>query len=170
MNILILGTIRLHKDKEVNLPSFSQSGGNNFSPGIIFPWASNTTSPQNALECNGSTFSATEYPKLYDLLGSTTLPDLRDRTLQGANTALNIIEAGLPNITGSFYSYHGHSGYDKGAFYTPYGEVSHLDGGAYWFCNRGYIYFDASNSNAIYGKSNTVQPPAITVRWFIQAK
>lgn len=84
---------------------------------------------------------------------------------------MNIIEAGLPNITGSFYSYHGHSEYsDKGAFYTPYGEVSHLDGGAYWFCNRGYIYFDASNSNAIYGKSNTVQPPAITVRWFIQAK
>lgn len=26
MNILILGTIRLHKDKEVNLPSFSQTG------------------------------------------------------------------------------------------------------------------------------------------------
>lgn len=154
----------------VEIPLSSQSGSNNFSPGIIFPWVSNTTSPQNALECNGSTFSATEYPKLYDLLGSTTLPDLRDRTLQGANTALNIIEAGLPNITGSFYSYHGHSGYSEGAFYTPYGEVSHLDGGAYWFCNRGYIYFDASNSNAIYGKSTTVQPPAITVRWFIQAK
>lgn len=34
MNILILGTIRLHKDKEVNLPSFSQIGGSGKALGV----------------------------------------------------------------------------------------------------------------------------------------
>lgn len=34
------------------------------------------------LVCNGGTFSAAQYPKLYNFLGSTTLPDLRDRFIR----------------------------------------------------------------------------------------
>lgn len=34
------------------------------------------------LICNGSTFSATQYPKLYNFLGRNTLPDLRDRFIR----------------------------------------------------------------------------------------
>jgi hypothetical protein len=30
------------------------------------------------------------------------------------------------------------------------------------------MYFDASRSNAIYGKSNTVQPPAYTVYYIMR--
>ena len=36
------------------------------------------TIPSGYLECNGATFSASSYPELYDVLGSTTLPDFRE--------------------------------------------------------------------------------------------
>ena len=36
-------------------------------------------------------------------------------------------------------------------------------------CYHG-INFNAANSNAIYGTSSTVQPPALTVRFLIRAK
>lgn len=35
------------------------------------------------LECNGSTFDTTKYPELYNLLGTNTLPDLRESCLVG---------------------------------------------------------------------------------------
>ena len=34
---------------------------------------------------------------------------------------------------------------------------------------RGVLEFDASRSNPIYGASATVQPPSVTVRYFIKA-
>ena len=34
------------------------------------------------------------------------------------------------------------------------------------YCRGGI--FNASNSNSIYGKSNTVQPPALTMRYIIK--
>lgn len=36
------------------------------------------TIPSGYLECNGATFSASSYPELYDVLGTTTLPDFRE--------------------------------------------------------------------------------------------
>ena len=35
------------------------------------------------LECNGNTFDTTKYPELYSLLGTNTLPDLRESCLVG---------------------------------------------------------------------------------------
>lgn len=109
-------------------------------------------------------------------MGSNVLPNLNGRVLQGAETAGEYKEAGLPNITGSIgYSRMGVYGTAtcKGAFLS---YINHLpDGSSYPFMwsqspnNEAETggAFDASKSNAIYGNSTTVQPPAYTVRYYI---
>lgn len=79
------------------------------------------------------------------------------------HAAGTVIEAGLPNITGAFSrqvnnSYMG----DDGAFYNR--ELGAQSSGQY--SGTGYpsgVGFDASRSNPIYGKSDTVQPNAIII-------
>ena len=76
------------------------------------------------------------------------------------------INAGLPNITGKY----GHqclinwgTGTESGALYTGTGGSSAQNAGGSDGGNTQTIAFDASKSNNIYGKSNTVQPPAYVV-------
>ena len=77
--------------------------------------------------------------------------------------------AGLPEITGSFadLSLTGAGWNAQGAFYTghDYGNAT-TGAGANGYV--GVMSFDASRSSAIYGVSETVQPPAI--RLILQAK
>ena len=99
--------------------------------------------------------------------GSTTfnLPDFRNRTIWGANS-FGYIEAGLPDITGTIYNVAG--GADLRP--TANGAFTVSDSGytQFGFGGRGCLDADvsinASKSNSIYGKSSTVQPPAIKVR------
>ena len=42
--------------------------------------------PDGWLLCDGSSFDVDEYPKLYEVLGSNILPDLRECTLKGTGT------------------------------------------------------------------------------------
>ena len=97
-------------------------------------------------------------------------PIAKGKVLQGANSLAelgNEISAGLPNITGSFMSYDRANGwYDSsGQFYVSSrwnGKVKSGDND-----NWGTIVtLDASRSNTIYGRSNTVQPPALLVNIF----
>lgn len=135
---------------------------------------------------NGAAVSRTTYANLFALLGtafgegdgSTTfnLPDFRNKTLWGANDNLMaILAAGLPNITGNVFpiTYVGASdgtpiGGD-GAFETvtyrsiSIGKADYFGTGYYPYAN-----FNASRSSTIYGKSTTVQPPAIAVNIFIK--
>ena len=73
------------------------------------------------------------------------------------------IEAGLPNITGTFSRQVNNSyGGDDGAFYNR--ELGAQSSGQY--SGTGYpsgVGFDASRSNQIYGKSDTVQPNTIII-------
>lgn len=99
------------------------------------------------------------------------------RVLQGvddAHAAGTEIEAGLPNITGTWASRWNsevrgfHDLTCDGAFYrvtdtSKPGRITADDGWANNSQHNGYPCFDASKSNAIYGKSNTVQPPALAV-------
>lgn len=70
--------------------------------------------------------------------------------------------AGLPNITGSFKN-NGHAAFANasGAFtigvrdHCGSNEGSSSDGGTYTF--------DASTSSSVYGNSETVQPPALSL-------
>lgn len=103
-------------------------------------------------------------------MGTNTLPDLRNRVLWGSDYALDFIAAGLPNIKATWFMYNYG---ETGMMSTSGAVVSYFAGkGAERGdqANHVAVYFDASRSNSIYGSSNTVQPPAVTVRWFIQAK
>ena len=84
------------------------------------------------------------------------LPDFRNRTIWGSDS-FGYVEAGLPNITGTMTN--AYRGSVTGAFVYD-GQTS--DGGDDKITN--HVKFDASKSNEIYGKSDTVQPPAVKVR------
>ena len=78
-----------------------------------------------------------------------------------------IVEAGLPNITGSYndISYSSYSG--KGAFKRDsFNGNGHLGSGT--DTGQGNWSFNASRSNPIYGNSNTVQQEQIQYPYFIQ--
>lgn len=144
----------------------------------VFRSASVATIPAGYLLCNDVAVSRTSYAALFGVIstlygsgdGTTSfnLPDLRNRFLKGAgtNALAAYLEAGLPNITGdsAITGYWDTHVFSTGCFATS----------PEWDANvtfntppkNGYnsskaILFDASKSNAIYSKSQTVQPNAI---------
>lgn len=102
------------------------------------------------------------------------------RTLQGADSghaAGTTIAAGLPNITGYLSTYNQSIlslfNHITGCFQKDNQKASSLsydnlpENTSQWaadYCNGGM--FDASKSNAIYGASSTVQPPAYVVHFY----
>ena len=129
---------------------------------------------ENEVRLEGAIVLISDYPKLYqvykNLYGQTEdgyfkLPDCRNRVFWGA-IDYGYLEAGLPNITGGNIVLDDHAKqagftnnsalYDAGGF--NYDATSSLSGGGW------KLAFNASRSNSIYGKSSTVQPPAIKVR------
>ena len=135
---------------------------------IAFAGSGSPSDDGTWLECNGQ--SCAGYPKLVSVLRKSTLPDYRNRFLEGSATPNIILEAGLPNIIASFrcnrgFGRDGHSA--SGAFYTS-GRAEMGDSLSNWY-NENQLHFDASRCSPIYGRSWTVQPPAVTVRYFIKA-
>lgn len=108
-----------------------------------------------------------------------------DRVLQGTSSgAGGTIDAGLPNITGKVPI--------RSGYYAPenawYGLIWNRTNGALRTGTKisdeladtvqhlahtapsGYISVDASNSSPVYGKSDTVQPPAYKVHFWRRVK
>ena len=143
--------------------------------GTVIAFAGNG-SPSNDgtwLECNGQ--SCAGYAELVSTLGKSTVPDYRNRFLEGSGVAGTVIEAGLPNITGVVDGYRLGCSDERTWMNSSSGAFS-----GYGKAGKGYgaegnwhmsmpITFNASLSNPIYGRSSTVQPPAVTVRYFIKA-
>lgn len=137
------------------------------------------------VKANGATVIRTDYPNLVAYAnnnslwtsdpnvelwkfgvgdGNTTmvLPNYLNRVLQGGDVPA-LLEAGLPNITGSIFSSHADINGGDGAanaFYTVVSGTYYADGDPK---SRQYAEFNASRSSSIYGQSNTVQPPAIVL-------
>ena len=142
--------------------------------GTIIAWSS-TKNPTDGtwLDCNGQ--SCAGYAELVSILGKSTVPDYRNRFLEGSVTPGTVLEAGLPDISGTF----GNHGHDQDG---DNGRGGKRTSGAFkiiqsW-CrpsagrdsnNGNTVLFQASLSNSIYGRSSTVQPPAVTVRYLIKA-
>lgn len=137
-----------------------------------------SSAPEGYLVCDGSAVSRTTYAKLFAAIGTKwgagngsatfNLPNLIDKVAWGASTAGTYIEAGLPNITGTLSVGNDVNGYT--GFSTLSGAFSVIQNmlpiptnttGAGANTQMSYeLKLDASKSNAIYGKSSTVQPPA----------
>lgn len=142
------------------------------------------------VKLNGATVQRSDYPRLVKYAtdnnlwtdspttdiwkfgngdGETTfvLPDYRNLFIEGGDTPAKI-EAGLPNIEGSFGCTVGsnHTKYTSGAFSGVLINNNTSDAPGYSDIKDNILYgfsIDASKSSAIYGKSSTVQPPAITL-------
>ena len=132
--------------------------------GTVIAFAGNESPSDDGtwLECNGQ--SCAGYAELVSTLGKSTVPDYRNRFLEGSWAAGTVIDAGLPNITG-FICAGWLSG--SGAFANN-GYVG-VSGDGTLYPPTDSCTFDASRCSPIYGRSSTVQPPAVTVRYFIKA-
>ena len=114
----------------------------------------------------GSIYQSTDPASPAALFGGSWEVIASERVLMGASSthaAGTTVKAGLPNITGtlsdvmgSFYAYPSGSG-----AFSVKGIGRSLENGSSG--NYGNISFDASKSNAIYGRSSTVQPAAYYV-------
>lgn len=139
--------------------------------GTVIAWASSKNPSDGVwLECNGQSCAA--YSELSAVLGKTTVPDYRGRFLEGNQVAGTVKEAGLPNITGQTNCCDGFwSGKNTGALFATNRFSDNYSDDSYAPFNNVYhaIAIDASKSNSIYGNSTTVQPPSVTVRYFIKA-
>lgn len=154
------------------------TSANGINPaGTVLAFAGKTV-PSGYLNCDGAAISRTTYADLFAAIGtlygagnaSTTfnLPNLTNRFVQGSNTAGVVKNAGLPNIKGEFGKTQtiSNDSYGNGAFECVYEEMC---GDASAGATKLYHFtFDASRSNSIYGKSDTVQPPAVTMRYIIK--
>lgn len=147
-----------------------------------------TTAPDGFLLCNGQEVAIADYFELYTVIGSLAecqsknegmfkLPDLRGRFLEGANGNLGTVkEAGLPDITGKLYGCYTSSGSGTMGFRYCSGAFTRGDMGTSSILPESVpkdnemlsVNFNASSSNSIYGKSDTVQPPALTVNYVIK--
>lgn len=108
------------------------------------------------------------------LFGGTWQEIAQNRVLMGASyahVAGTTVEAGLPNITGSLIEANADCSPFRGskASLKSSGALKFVEINTSWGGYRGDsgstydVYFDASRSNSIYGRSNTVQPAAYYV-------
>ena len=115
----------------------------------------------------GSIYQSTDPTSPAALFGGTWEEIASERVLMGASSthaAGTTANAGLPNITGkvpttTYGTRHNETSgaFSLGSKITSNGENSSQNFNSY------YAFFDASGSNAIYGRSSTVQPAAYYV-------
>ena len=167
-SILLIAEDQTNTSKLIGLPDGKLTwGGKTIAPvtGEI-KWFAFNTAPDGYLVCNGAEVSRETYADLFAVIGTTfgegdgsttfALPNLRDKFAQGSATVGTYKSAGLPNITGSVDCFN--SGY-SGAFSYQKSAGHYGSSGT----NHAIINFNASKSNPIYGNSETVQPPALTL-------
>lgn len=134
---------------------------------------------EHLLECNGQTIDKDKYADLVAVLGSNVLPNLNGRVLQGSSEPNKFIEAGLPNIYGwmrgdTFDNGNGGAAifWERGGCIEKAWIADDRTGIASYPAATNYnrcsdVVINASLYDSTYGNSNTVQPPAYTVKYYI---
>lgn len=168
----------------------------NLPIGALMAWLSEVP-PVGFLAFDGSEYNISDYPELYNVVknipsfhsnteGKFKIPNLKGRVLQGADTVSGeLIEAGLPNIKGEIKT-SGPYGSIQGYYPTGLGAYKTIrKGNSAWqgsvvgtfdlefYASKGETKTDGTLKTEyephVYGNSDTVQPPAFTVRWIIKA-
>lgn len=154
-----------------------------------------TEAPAGWLICDDTEYNTLQYPRLAPIMlklafnagvtdGRFRVPDLRGRFLQGANGNLGqTIDAGLPDITGYVSHSHGWGGVNPKSEGALLSTQITSEGYAWNKGNISYNRIDFSAFNGetktdgtlkndedykVYGKSDTVQPPAFTANYIIK--
>ena len=145
-----------------------------------------TTIPDGYLLCNGASLLRTEYPELFEVLGTKcgsvdsahfTLPDTHHRFLEGTTTLSEVggyIAAGLPNILGTVSGIKfknaapstGCFSQDGEDFNTGISTDNPNPAQSYAWSRPDFI---ASRSSPIYGLSETVQTASIRALCLVRA-
>lgn len=131
----------------------------------LYTWAvsNNLMKPQSSIPNTAHAYYGTG-----DGSATFTIPDLRGVFARYADLASNRGGAnlgayqkdGLPNITGTIQTDRSRYSYASGAFVID--NIAGNERGGIGTGNAGFN-FDASRSNAIYGKSNYVQPKSVSI-------
>lgn len=163
--------------KNIKLPVATATtlGGVKVGSGLTVD-ADGTLSADSALAAYpvGSIFQTVSTTSPAALFGGTWQEIAQNRVLMGASyahAAGTTVEAGLPNITGSLREANADSSPFRGskASLKSSGALKFVEINTSWGGYRGDsgstydVYFDASRSNSIYGRSATVQPAAYYV-------
>ena len=168
------GNLATTEDIAVLQEAFAEKG---IPVGMVGFFAMST--PPGYLKADGAAVGRETYPDLFAAIGTVfgegdgettfNLPDLIDRFAQGSNTPGQKIEAGLPNITGGVGLYNSNNLYGATRWhpgnYPGSGNSTSFGGEG----GEGYVEIDARGSSPIYGASDTVQPPALTLLPCIKA-
>lgn len=128
---------------------------------------------ENEIWLEGATVSRETYAELFEIYGTDygevedetlfVLPDFRDKTIWGGSD-FGYIKAGLPNITGTLNTVCNQFSSGDGCFKDMRNSAYNWNVGNNRQTQYNTTYFNATNSNSIYGASTTVQPPAIKIR------
>ena len=146
--------------------------------GTVLPFAG-ITAPEGFLLCNGQEVSRFTYAKLYEVIGDTygagdgattfDLPNLIERFIEGTESSVGqTLGAGIPNITAGFTAYTYQNGTPSGKMQSTISNTNQVQTGGGG--DRTFVNFslDASRDSNVYGKSNTVQPPAVKMLYIIK--
>ena len=141
-----------HRKLPTHMPEASQGSSLDLPVGTILPYVGKLS----------------DIPSGWHLCdGSVGTPNLSGQFLEGTTSVPKTFkEAGLPNITGWFGNMEENSALFGGAI-SPHRTSSGAGSDNYGGING---YFDASKSNPIYGRSNTVQPASYTVYYIMRIK
>lgn len=133
------------------------------------------TKHEYLLPLDGQTIDGTTYKRLVDYLGTNVLPNLNGRYLRADSTPGQMVDAGLPNITGTFglrpvdggmnVTWETNNGAVKATTKTSDSSSCVTKSSSYGPLIN--VTIDASHSSTIYGKSDTVTPLTYTVRAYI---
>lgn len=146
--------------------------------GSVVPFAGETP-PEGFLLCNGQEVSRVVYARLFNVIkekfgagdGVTTfnVPNLIDRFIEGTESSVGqTLNAGIPNILAGFDAYTYQNGSPSGKIKSRIVNQNQVQTGGGG--DKTFVTFnlDASRDSDIYGKSNTVQPPAVKMLLIIK--
>lgn len=170
-----------NKDGDVDIKDLLES---TIPVGTII-WSAATSAPSGYLLCNGATVGRTTYPQLFAAIGTTFgagdgsttfgLPNLIDRVMWGGTSPGAYLEAGLPGLNGKLESSDGGELFvantvtASGALSVEYGDVIAGQASNQVARQVTAIVITGSDSSEAYGKSDTVQPPALKLVPYIKA-